>query len=75
MKPALEPMCKPQRPLTSLDSSTLGSGPKLRLVGIIEAQRDSKRSADAEPYYGLDVKKDPLKFKESILHESAIYSF
>lgn len=38
---------------------------KFRLAGLIEAQHASKRLADAEPYYGLDVKKDPSRFKES----------
>lgn len=37
---------------------------RLALATIIETNKSSKKISDAEPYYGLDVKKDPLKFKE-----------
>lgn len=43
-----------------------GGGQKFRLATVIEGERAAKKTADAEPYYGLDVKKDPTRFKDSI---------
>ena len=44
-----------------------GAGQKFRLATVIEGERAAKKTADAEPYYGLDVKKDPARFKDSTL--------
>lgn len=71
MRGALAALTKPSRQQPATDASGAVTGVQLpsrqrfKRLGSIEAMRAGLRNADAEPYYGLDVKKDPLRFKES----------
>jgi hypothetical protein len=66
IRSALDQQAQPVRgPAAPADDHYSPSGrSRLALAAVIESNRSTKRMAEAEPYYGLDVKKDPVRFKE-----------
>lgn len=70
---ALSSLTEPPRHRPIADASgavstgQLPSRQRFKRLAAVEAVRASLRAADGEPYYGLDVKKDPLRFKESTI--------
>jgi hypothetical protein len=67
MRAALEAVALPPRPRVGGAGASLlrPSGPgRLTFAEVVEGERAARRAADAEPFYGLDVKKDPGRFKE-----------
>lgn len=69
MNEYLEPFSVPPKTVSGLGKDIgraplRSAGPKLKFSDVLEGERANRRSADAEPYYGLDVKKDPGRFKD-----------
>lgn len=68
MKAGLGPLCQPPRSVVAqMGPGGAKAAKGYSLINVIEAQRNGRKASDAEPFYGLDVKKDPMRFKESTL--------
>lgn len=66
IRSALDKLAQPMRTPAALaeDLYSPRGRSRLALASVIESNRSARRVAEAEPYYGLDVKKDPVRFKE-----------
>lgn len=73
MRAVLAPFAPPHRPSrpSAAGGAAAAAGAKrasgsgrLKFAEVIEGERASRRATDAEPFYGLDVKKDPGRFKD-----------
>lgn len=58
-------MAKFSRPRSPMSPSVQHA--RFRLAAIIENGKATQEASDSEPYYGLDVKKDPSRFNESTI--------
>jgi len=67
--PSINALLSPPRPQPLTQNLSPSYNPTLLTtrfarLAAVESARLARRLADAEPYYGLDVKKDPQRFKE-----------